>query len=251
MLAQAHVKGIGQVGLVVGAGIEIDGQQALGRHTGRGGVELQLADRDAHAVGAEIAEAEDAAAVGHADEAHILLGPVAQYLLHLALLGDREIHAQGAPQNVVEIQAGVADCGVVDDLQEPCRIRHQRAVEQRFIAVEQAHQVDEAVEIGGFLGQLLHHAAELGFEGFGDLGHQAGEAQGFPFSGGEAGALVEGGIVQEFHPALVGVGHGWCVGEGGGERRSRTERDNASGSAAETVEPLGTAESAGATELGP
>jgi hypothetical protein len=46
-----------QILLVVGAGIEIHGQQVLRRHARTGGVELQLADGDAGAVSAEIAEA--------------------------------------------------------------------------------------------------------------------------------------------------------------------------------------------------
>ena len=35
-------------------------QQVLRRHGGAGGVELELADRDAHPVGAQVAQAEDA-----------------------------------------------------------------------------------------------------------------------------------------------------------------------------------------------
>ena len=47
-------------------------------HARARGVERELADRDAHAVGAEIAQAEDALAVGHDDGAHVGVGPVAQ-----------------------------------------------------------------------------------------------------------------------------------------------------------------------------
>ena len=83
-LAQAQVERIVQVLLVVGAGVEIHRQQVLRRHAGAGGVELQLADGDAHAVGAQVAQAEDAAAVGDADEPDVLLRPVSQDLLHLA-----------------------------------------------------------------------------------------------------------------------------------------------------------------------
>ena len=81
-LAHAQVKRIVQILLVVGAGIEIHGQQVLRRHARTGGVELQLADGDAGAVSAQIAEAEDASAVRDADEPDILLRPVSQDLLH-------------------------------------------------------------------------------------------------------------------------------------------------------------------------
>ena len=46
---------------------------------GAGRIERQLADRNAHAVGAEIAEAEDALAVGDHDQLG-RIGPVAQQL---------------------------------------------------------------------------------------------------------------------------------------------------------------------------
>ena len=49
----------------------VTGRHALGIDAGAGGVERQLADRDAHAVGAEIAEAEDPLAVGDDDDADV------------------------------------------------------------------------------------------------------------------------------------------------------------------------------------
>jgi hypothetical protein len=66
----------------------------------------------------------------------------------------------------------------------------------------------EAIQIAGLLVQLFHHPAELGVQGFGHLRHQTGEPEGFAFGCGEAGALVEAGIMEEFHSALVDVGHG-------------------------------------------
>ena len=75
-LAQAEIQWIVQVLLVVGSGIQIHRQQILRRHPGRRRVELQLADRNAHAVCAKVAEAENAAAVCHANEPDVLLRPV-------------------------------------------------------------------------------------------------------------------------------------------------------------------------------
>ena len=64
-LAQADVIGIVQQALIVGADVEHHRQAELGVNAGAGRVERKLADRNAHAVGAEIAEAQDALAVGH------------------------------------------------------------------------------------------------------------------------------------------------------------------------------------------
>src|SRR6478672_13483142 len=76
VLAQALVKRIIEQDLVVGANVEDDGQTVLRRHAGAGGVERELADGDAHAAGAKIAETEDALAVGDDDETHVLFRPV-------------------------------------------------------------------------------------------------------------------------------------------------------------------------------
>ena len=82
-----------QILLVVGACVEVHGQKVLRRHTGAGGVELQLADGNARAVCAEVAQAKNPAAIGDADEPDVFLRPVIQNLFHLAAACDREIHA--------------------------------------------------------------------------------------------------------------------------------------------------------------
>ena len=85
MLPQAEVERIAEVGLVVRAAVQVHRQQAFGRHACRRSIELQLADRNAHAVGAQIAEAENPAGVGHAVNPHVFDGPVAQHLLDVPL----------------------------------------------------------------------------------------------------------------------------------------------------------------------
>ena len=77
LLAKADVIGVVEKLLVVGADVEHDRQAKLGMNAGAGGIERELADRDAHAVGAEVAEPEDALAVGHDDQLGAI-GPVAR-----------------------------------------------------------------------------------------------------------------------------------------------------------------------------
>jgi len=62
---------------------------------------------------------------------------------------------------VVELQAGLADGRVVHDLEEAGRVRHQSAIEQGLVRIEQVHQVDEPVEVGGLVLQLQQDAAQL------------------------------------------------------------------------------------------
>ena len=67
LVPPADVERIGQPLIVVGADIEKHRQRRRGMDAAAGGVERELADRDAHAAGALIAEAEDALAVGDDD----------------------------------------------------------------------------------------------------------------------------------------------------------------------------------------
>ena len=77
MLPQTDVERIFQILFVVRASIQVHRQQPLRRHARGSGVQLQLPDRDTHAVGAQIPKTEDASGIGHTDETHILHRPVA------------------------------------------------------------------------------------------------------------------------------------------------------------------------------
>src|SRR5262249_55200198 len=102
--AHAEIQRIVQVLLVVGAGVEIHGQQVLWRHSGAGGIELQLADGDASAVCTKISEAEDAAAIRDANESNVPLRPVLQDLLHLAAACHRQVHPARLTVDMTELQ---------------------------------------------------------------------------------------------------------------------------------------------------
>ena len=86
-LAEPEVERVGEQLLVVRPDVEHDRQRQLGRHAGARGVQGQLADRDAHAVGPEVTQPEDPLAVRDDDEAHLVLGPVAQDLAPAARRG--------------------------------------------------------------------------------------------------------------------------------------------------------------------
>jgi len=63
LVLPADVQRVGEQLLVVGADIEHDRQRRRRMQAGAGGVERQLADRNAHAAGALVAEPENALAV--------------------------------------------------------------------------------------------------------------------------------------------------------------------------------------------
>src|SRR5207253_3238219 len=93
VLAQAEIERVIEELLIIRADVQYDGQAVLRRHAGAGRIECQLADRYTHSSGAEIAEAEDALAVGNHDEAHVLFRPVAEDLPEPPTGADRQIHA--------------------------------------------------------------------------------------------------------------------------------------------------------------
>ena len=81
LVAPAEVVGVVATLLVVGADVEHDRQRGGRVDAATGGVERELADRDAEAVGALVAEAEDALAVGDDDDRDLVVGDRAQHLL--------------------------------------------------------------------------------------------------------------------------------------------------------------------------
>jgi hypothetical protein len=150
-----------------------------------------------HAVGTEVAEAEDASTVGYADEADILLGPVPKNIPDLPAPIDRDIHPPGLAEDVTEFETGLADRRVVDDRQEAGWIGHDGPVKQGFIVVEQVDQVDVALEVCVLMAELQHHSAQLQVLGLGHIGYQTHETQGLPFGLGEGGGFVQGRILKQ------------------------------------------------------
>jgi hypothetical protein len=202
-LTDAEIERIVEQAFVVGAEIEYHRQQHLRRHAGASGVELQLADRNAHAVGAEITQAENALAAGGADEAQVFLRPVAQDLLYPTLVLDRDVHAARPAKDVAEFQAGLADGGVVDDRQEARGIGHQGAIEQRLVVIEEPDQIDVAIDVAGLVPELLQYALELHVLGFDGVGQQPGQLQRFAFGVHEGGRFGELGLQKELHARLA------------------------------------------------
>ena len=101
-------------GRVAGAHVQQDRQGAIGIDAGAQHVERQLADGDAHAVGAQVPEAQDAAAVRDHDDVDLVLRPVVHHVLEIGHLRGAEIHAPGAAVDVTEVAAGLAHGRRVD-----------------------------------------------------------------------------------------------------------------------------------------
>ena len=206
LLADADVIGVVEQSLVVGADVEHHRQAELGMNAGAGGVERQLADRNAHAVGAEIAEAEDALAVGDDDQ----LGrvrPVAQQFGDAAAVVGADEQAARALENMAEPLAGEADRRGVDERLDLVDVVGDDAEEQRLVAVVQRVERDVFFQIVRQLAQIGHHALGLRLHRKHVRRQQAAQAERIALLLGEGRALVEKRIAQQRHPVRnIGIG---------------------------------------------
>uniref|UniRef100_A0A1I8I0U8 Sigma non-opioid intracellular receptor 1 n=1 Tax=Macrostomum lignano TaxID=282301 RepID=A0A1I8I0U8_9PLAT len=84
--AQAAVHGVADQLFAVAANVQRDGQAVAGVDAGQGRIQAELANRDAHAVRAQIAQAKDSLAVCHHDGADVVLRPVAQNFIDVVLV---------------------------------------------------------------------------------------------------------------------------------------------------------------------
>jgi hypothetical protein len=97
----ADVERVGQKLFVVGADVEEDRQRDRRMQAGAGGVERELADRDAHAAGALVAQPEDAFAVAHDDDVDAVKARVFEDAADAVLQGK----AQEQPARLAEDEA--------------------------------------------------------------------------------------------------------------------------------------------------
>ncbi len=150
----------------------------------RRGVERELADRDGHAARALVAQAQDPLVVGHDDEPHVLVRPLAQQLAGSGRGRPGVIHVPARPpDDVAELLAGAADRRRVDDRQELGEVVGQQAVEERRVAVLEGREADVLLERVGLAPEVLELQLDLLLDRQDAVGEQAAQV--------EALALVE------------------------------------------------------------
>ncbi len=145
-----------------------------------GRVQRELADRDGHAAGSLVAEAEDPLVVGDDDEADVLEGSVAQQLGDpVAVLG-RDPRAARAPDDVAELLAGTADRRRVDDRQELLEVLGEHPIEQGRVAILQRGQADVLLERVGLAPEMLELEVDLLLDGEDPVGQEPAQAEHVP-----------------------------------------------------------------------
>jgi hypothetical protein len=200
-LVQADVQRIVEELGVVGADVEQHGQALRGMHAGARRVERQLADGNAHAVRAEIAEAEDPLAVAHHDDRDLAARPVREHAADASAIGGADEDSPRALEDVRVALAGEADRRRVDDRRHLVRMLDQQPVEERLVAVVQRAEVDVLLEIARLAAEILEHARELLLLGGDVRRKKAAQLQPIALLFRERGAFVEEGILQQWMPS--------------------------------------------------
>ena len=197
LLADADVELVLQQLLVVRSHVECDGERESRMHAGAGRVERELADRNAHPMRAQVAQAEDALTVGHHDDAHVLLRPVPHHPGDLALVLGRDVEATRLPEDVAELGACLTHRGRVDDRHHVVDVVDHRAVEQRLVAVLQRDHEDVLLEGRGLVLVVFQHPGLLLLDRVHDRRQQPAELVGVPLLLVERRPLVDPRVVQQ------------------------------------------------------
>ena len=192
---------------VVRTHIQQNGQAVLRRDAAQRRVESHLADGDAHAAGALVAQAQNALAVRDHDAAHLVIARVRENLLDAVLVRIAEKEAARPAPDLAEALAALAHVGGIHNGQHLlCVVRNQR-VEKRFAIVLQVAHVAVLAKGGIAARQHSQAAFPLVFQGSDVRRQQAMQAKGGALLFAEGRALVEPGIMQQLESMKLGANH--------------------------------------------
>src|SRR5690242_16284310 len=111
----------------------------FGRDAAATRIQRELADRYAHSVRAQVAEAEDPLAVRDDDHAR-RIRPVPQHFRHVATILDTQENAARALEDLSVLLAGETNRGRVDDRHYLIDVVDDDAEKQRLVAIVQRAQ---------------------------------------------------------------------------------------------------------------
>ena len=171
------VERIGEEIRVVGADVKADRKGEAGIDAAGARVERQLADRDGHPAGAEVAQPEDAFVVGHHDEPDVGVRAVAQDLGDPIAIMRRDPGAARPPEDVAELLAGAPDGRGVHDRQQLLQVLGQDPIEERRVPVLERGKADVLLERIVLPAQPLQLERDLLLDGHDVVRQQAAQAE--------------------------------------------------------------------------
>ena len=200
----ADIKRIGEVLLVVGAGVENDRQRGRRMQPGAGGVERQLADRNAHAAGALVTEAEDALAVADHDRLDGIKARMRKDARDQVFMRDAEKQPARFAENMAEQFAAAADRRRIEDRHQLFDVAGQKRVEQGFVGILQPAQKHIFLDVAAEAAKRLEPAHHLVIE-LGDVRRQQPvQVEFVPLGLGECRTFVQYRIVEQLIAAQRG-----------------------------------------------
>ena len=161
LVAPADIEGIAEAVGIIGSDIEQDRQGRRGMQAATARIERELADRDAHAAGALVPQAEDALAIGHDDRLDRVEARLSKDAIDPVLVRNTQKQPARLAVKTAELLTACADGGRVYDRQQLFQILDQQRVEQSLVGVLQLPKDGVALEIGLVAAQRLQAARYL------------------------------------------------------------------------------------------
>ena len=185
-----------QVG-VVRPHVEAHGQRLRGVDARDRDVERELAHGDAHPARPLVAEPQDALVVRDHHQADVVVGGMAQHLVHVALLVGVDPEAARPSEDSAVLLAGPPHRRRVDDGQELLEVLEEDAVEKDLVPVLDGGEADVALERVRLAHDVAVGAPHLLFDRSDGGGEEPLEGELPPLLEGEGGRAVVHRVVQE------------------------------------------------------
>ena len=201
----AEIEVVREQRAVVGADVQAHRQRRGGVDAGGGAVERALADGDAHAARALVAEAEDPLVVGDHDEADVAERCVAEDGVDPATVRRRDPEPARPPEDVTELLARAAHRRRVHDREELLEVVAEHAIEEVLVPVLERREADVLLERIALAPEVLEHAPRLLLDRVHRERQQAVEAERGALLGRERAALVVHGLAQQMRAAMRDV----------------------------------------------
>src|SRR5580704_14200815 len=197
----AEIFRVAETFLVVGAHVQNDGQSARRMNSADEGVERKLADGNAEASYALVADTENALTIGDDDHINFGIGVIAEERRNETAERIRNEEAAWTPIDVTELLAAERDDRGVNDGQHLVDMSEEQPIEEDFIVVLKLAEIDVAFAVMRLERKSLIGSDALVVQGFDNRRKKTVEAETLTLVFGEGRAFVQRRIVEQIHAA--------------------------------------------------
>ena len=205
LLLQTEVQRITQVAFVVGANVKRHGKNMLRIDAGAGSVKRELADRNTHAVDAQVTQAQNALAVGHHDHLHIVRGHIFDQFAHATAVVDRHIQTARIAENVAELLARFTDSGRVNERHVLFDVLDHQTEEGNLVGRMNAVQNQIFAQSRRLRGDHLFQTADLFLNARDARRQKAAQTIAVPFFFSKGRTLIKPRVAQQIYAAHFAI----------------------------------------------